>query len=321
MGGIGSAALGFSRPERFDGVAVQGGPIDAAFFFRMVDQYAFAGFCPRAALETILASDPAKLNDPITIEACRTAKTVMKWEHQQDYNHWSYTTNGANFNRETYGNMVSDLILGVGNLFTENPSSPYAPPGVDPDRRRHPPADFCTNPVKVKNLFNAEYNPAGKYDAITFCDGQPRLFFCQNGEEPVDFCSAPANRTNPLPVAQERAFADAYFANKGGAVEATRDQHPLYMLNHAGALDGCRERIVPMPVGLAYDYNGNGRRDLIHSSADVLASTANFLKGHGWQRGAGWGPGTANYNVIREWNKAEVYVKTISVMADKLDGR
>jgi membrane-bound lytic murein transglycosylase B len=53
----------------------------------------------------------------------------------------------------------------------------------------------------------------------------------------------------------------------------------------------------------------------------VLASTANFLKGHGWQRGAGWGPGTANYNVIREWNKAEVYVKTISVMADKLDGR
>ena len=74
-------------------------------------------------------------------------------------------------------------------------------------------------------------------------------------------------------------------------------------------------------VKYAVDFDGNGRRDLIHSSADVLASTANFLKGHGWQRGAGWGPGTANYNVIREWNKAEVYVKTISVMADKLDGR
>lgn len=74
-------------------------------------------------------------------------------------------------------------------------------------------------------------------------------------------------------------------------------------------------------VKYAVDFDGNGRRDLIHSSADVLASTANFLKGHGWQRGAGWGPGTANYNVIREWNRAEVYVKTISVMADKLDGR
>lgn len=74
-------------------------------------------------------------------------------------------------------------------------------------------------------------------------------------------------------------------------------------------------------VKYAVDFDGNGRRDLIHSAADVLASTANFMKSHGWQRGQGWGPGTANYDVIREWNRAEVYVKTISVMADKLDGR
>ncbi len=72
-------------------------------------------------------------------------------------------------------------------------------------------------------------------------------------------------------------------------------------------------------VKYAVDFDGNGRRDLVNSSADVLASTANFLKAHGWQRGAGWGPGTGNYGVIREWNKAEVYVKTISVMAEKLN--
>ena len=74
-------------------------------------------------------------------------------------------------------------------------------------------------------------------------------------------------------------------------------------------------------VKYAVDFDGDGRRDLVHSSADVLASTANFLKSHGWQRGQGWGPGTANYDVIREWNKAEVYVKTISVMAGQLAGR
>ena len=74
-------------------------------------------------------------------------------------------------------------------------------------------------------------------------------------------------------------------------------------------------------VKYAVDIDGDGRRDLVHSSADVLASTANFLKSHGWQRGQGWGPGSANYDVIREWNKAEVYVKTISVMADQLAGR
>lgn len=74
-------------------------------------------------------------------------------------------------------------------------------------------------------------------------------------------------------------------------------------------------------VKYAVDFDGDGRRDLIHSKADVLASTANFLKAHGWKRGQPWGEGTANYEVIRDWNRAGVYVKTIAVMADKLDGR
>ncbi len=71
----------------------------------------------------------------------------------------------------------------------------------------------------------------------------------------------------------------------------------------------------------AVDFDGNGRRDLIHSVSDLLASTANYLKAKGWQRGQGWGPGTVNYGVLREWNRASVYVKTISVMADKMAGR
>jgi lytic murein transglycosylase len=71
----------------------------------------------------------------------------------------------------------------------------------------------------------------------------------------------------------------------------------------------------------AVDFDGNGRRDLVRSVPDLLASTANYLKAKGWQRGQGWGPGTANYGVIREWNRASVYVKTIAVMADKMAGR
>ncbi len=68
----------------------------------------------------------------------------------------------------------------------------------------------------------------------------------------------------------------------------------------------------------AVDYDGNGRRDLIRSVPDVLASIANFLKAHGWKRGQGWLPGTANYSVLRDWNRAKVYQRTIAVMADKL---
>lgn len=71
----------------------------------------------------------------------------------------------------------------------------------------------------------------------------------------------------------------------------------------------------------AVDFDGNGRRDLVRSVPDLLASTANYLKAKGWQRGQGWGQGTANYSVLREWNRASVYVKTISVMADKMAGK
>jgi lytic murein transglycosylase len=69
----------------------------------------------------------------------------------------------------------------------------------------------------------------------------------------------------------------------------------------------------------AVDFDGDGRRDLDRSVPDMLASTANFLKAHGWQPGQSWEPGTANYAVIKEWNRAEVYQRTISIMAAKLN--
>jgi lytic murein transglycosylase len=70
-------------------------------------------------------------------------------------------------------------------------------------------------------------------------------------------------------------------------------------------------------VKYAVDADGDGRRDLISSVPDVLASTANFLRGKGWS-GSDWGPSSSNYGVLREWNRASVYVQTISVMADKI---
>lgn len=69
----------------------------------------------------------------------------------------------------------------------------------------------------------------------------------------------------------------------------------------------------------AVDFDGNGRRDLVGSVPDVLASTANYLKGHGWLRGQGWSLGEPNFSVIKAWNKAEVYAKTIALFAEKLD--
>jgi lytic murein transglycosylase len=70
----------------------------------------------------------------------------------------------------------------------------------------------------------------------------------------------------------------------------------------------------------AVDFDGSGRRDLIHSVPDVLASTANYLQSYGWQRGGVWTPGSANFAVIKEWNKADVYARTIAYFATRLAG-
>ena len=69
----------------------------------------------------------------------------------------------------------------------------------------------------------------------------------------------------------------------------------------------------------AVDFDGDGHRNLVSSVPDVLASTANYLKGKGWQRGQGWGPGQPNFDVIKEWNKADVYARTIAFFGEKLE--
>jgi len=97
-----------------------------------------------------------------------------------------------------------------------------------------------------------------------------------------------------------------------------RDMTPAEMKGAWAGEIGQTQFLASSYVKYAVDYDRNGRRDLIRSIPDVLASTANYLQKHGWRRGQGWGPGTANYAVLKKWNKASVYVKTISVMATKI---
>jgi lytic murein transglycosylase len=68
------------------------------------------------------------------------------------------------------------------------------------------------------------------------------------------------------------------------------------------------------------DGDGDGRVNL-NSKADALASTANFLKGHGWSRGAGYQPGEPNFAAIKGWNAAGVYQQAIAIIGRQIDGR
>jgi lytic murein transglycosylase len=71
-------------------------------------------------------------------------------------------------------------------------------------------------------------------------------------------------------------------------------------------------------IKYAVDFDGNGRRDLLHNVPDVLGSTANYLAGYGWKRGKDWEPGSPNFAVLQQWNKSEVYAKTIATFATQL---
>lgn len=56
----------------------------------------------------------------------------------------------------------------------------------------------------------------------------------------------------------------------------------------AGAM-GQTQFLPGVFLSYAVDADGDGRRDIWGSMADVMASTANFLKGLGWQPGQVWG--------------------------------
>ncbi len=67
------------------------------------------------------------------------------------------------------------------------------------------------------------------------------------------------------------------------------------------------------------DGNGDGVVDFYNLS-DALASTANYLRKHGWKPGKGFQQGQPNYRVLKEWNAATVYQQSLAIMGAKIDG-
>jgi membrane-bound lytic murein transglycosylase B len=65
------------------------------------------------------------------------------------------------------------------------------------------------------------------------------------------------------------------------------------------------------------NYGTGGDLD---NAANALASTANFLRSHGWRAGAGYQPGEANFGAIQAWNAAPVYQRAIALIGQQIDG-
>lgn len=93
----------------------------------------------------------------------------------------------------------------------------------------------------------------------------------------------------------------------------------------------------------AVDFTGDGRRDIwSEDPSDALATTANYLKRHGWTRGLSWGgevgnggPSgpilqpqaggprfnvTSNFRVIKRYNPSDAYALGVGHLADRIAG-
>ncbi|MGA9302487.1 MAG: lytic murein transglycosylase, partial [Bradyrhizobium sp.] len=98
-----------------------------------------------------------------------------------------------------------------------------------------------------------------------------------------------------------------------------RGDLPLHEMIGAYAGEIGQTQFLPSSyIKYGVDFDGDGRVDLRHSVADVLASTANLLHTNGFKMGAPYGEGSANFEAMREWNHAVIYRKTIAYFADQL---
>jgi membrane-bound lytic murein transglycosylase B len=107
----------------------------------------------------------------------------------------------------------------------------------------------------------------------------------------------------------------AYFTDQLYATLTLIDRG-IFSASTRGSMHGevGQTQFLPKTV-LEYGTGGN-----LDSSANALSSTANFLRAHGWQAGAGYQPGEANFGAIQAWNAAPVYQRAIALIGQQIDG-
>ena len=254
MGAIGTSFLGAEHGEKLDAIAPVGGPLDVAYFLSGFERMQLSGFCSLSDIEQLYKTNPAGLNDPSAM-TCKQG-TPFAYEHQQDFNHWQFTDNGGDFDRDSYLDIFFDLSLALGNPLYYNPESPIFPgAGMTKDNF----AGICTNPIVYNKangnaIYNKEYNPTGDYNVISFCDGQAPVAYCSDANStPVDYCQNPdetafcAALGAQVQYASTSQNANLFYAKKGV-------YDPCYTTSHYAQAN-------PVSVGLAVDINGNGKRD------------------------------------------------------------
>ncbi len=178
MGGIGASMYFFRHPERFDAVGVLGadpGP-DLTYSMGFTRDMFFGGFCTAADEK----AGKGKIG-----ETCPQVRGPLAGQNENvgTFEAMPVQTGegiGLTLRRKLYLRANRDLVRAIGNWAMYNPNDPFLPPGVPSSTVMQTPAEACKTPVVFKGktsdptgkaFYDGRFNPEGKWNVITFCDG------------------------------------------------------------------------------------------------------------------------------------------------------
>ena len=168
MGGGMASYIGMNNPDKFDFIGSLGAPNNLTYLLDYIYRSMLSGFCDIEKLEA--AAKAGDLNKASSYCVSSDLKGRWPFEFTSHFNEWHYDDAGGNWNRTAILRVLQDLILAFGNPGCENPKSTYWPlPDFPMDY--HKQSNVCKTPLRFKGIKHWKYNPEGKYDLITFCDG------------------------------------------------------------------------------------------------------------------------------------------------------
>ncbi len=154
MGAITATQLGLRYSHMFDIIVPSGGGLDLSRMFSYFSEGMLGGFC----------------QPPEVGRMCRAP------EQDQDYEHMNCGgPNAGGFDRTSMIKAFQDMFIAYGNQALFNPEHPYLPPGVPASWLALSRAERCQNPITLPAFYDAEFNPEGKYSAITYCEADGPL--------------------------------------------------------------------------------------------------------------------------------------------------
>lgn len=87
----------------------------------------------------------------------------------------------------------------------------------------------------------------------------------------------------------------------------------------AGAFGQCQ--FMPSSfLKYAVDFDGDGKRDIWYTQADVFASIANYLHSEGWNPDEGIEEGGNNFKVLLKWNRSRYFATAIGKLVEAIRG-